>query len=167
MKTASALLTVIERVREAQSNEAISVLASAEIVTSESAMGECLSRATDLGATLEGTNWEIFEAIGKLIDERQNAAAEIRRIVDQALRSDEHVVQLGPALKEAEAKAVRLLTESVKPAEPTQQLQETSRHWSWVSGWSARAQRRIWAWRQRKIYCLLWSRDCKRAETFE
>jgi hypothetical protein len=88
-------------------------------------MGECLHKAAALGATLEGANWEIFEAIGKLSDERQGAADEIRGTVVQALRSDEHVVQLGPALKEAQAKAVRLLTESTKPPGPTPQPPET------------------------------------------
>jgi len=39
--------------------------------------------------------------------------------VKQALGSDEHVVQLAPALKSAQAKAVRLLIEVVKPLPPT------------------------------------------------
>ncbi len=121
MKTALATLTVVERIHEVKPDEIIGVLASAEVATSASAMGECLHKAAALGATLEGANWEIFEAIGKLSDERQGAADEIRGTVVQALRSDEHVVQLGPALKEAQAKAVRLLTESTKPLGPIPQ----------------------------------------------
>ena len=78
MKTASATLTLLERLHEVKPDGVVGALATAEIATSESAMGTCLSQAAALGTTLEGTNWEIFEAIGKLSDERQSAAAEIR-----------------------------------------------------------------------------------------
>ncbi|MHC4175951.1 MAG: phage resistance protein [Planctomycetota bacterium] len=117
-KTASATLGLVERVNAGEADDIVGILASAEVATSESAMGECFGKAAELSGTLEGTNWEIFEAVGKLTDERQATADEIRSSVEQALRSDEHVIQLGPALKEAQSKAVRLLT---KPAvaEPT------------------------------------------------
>ena len=45
--------------------------------------------------------------------------------VDSDAGSDEHVVQLGPALKAAQAKAVRLLTESAKPPVSPPQPPET------------------------------------------
>ena len=101
---------LVERVNASESDDIVGILASAEIATSESAMGECRSKAAELNGTLEGTNWEIFEAVGKLTDERKATAEEIRSSVEQALRSDEHVIQLGPALKGAQSKAVRLLT---------------------------------------------------------
>ena len=103
----------------------VGILASAAVATTEAAMGECVTQAAALAATLEGTNWDIFDAIGKLADGRQQSAAEIREAVAQALRSDEHVVQLGPALKAAQAKAVRLLTESAKPPVSPPQPPET------------------------------------------
>jgi hypothetical protein len=121
MRTAAATLAVVERIQEGKPEEIVSVLATAEIATSESAMGECLSQTAALGATLQGTNWEIFEAIGKLADERQSTAAEICRTVELALRSDEQVVQLGPALKTAQSQAVRLLTAVPKPPVPPPQ----------------------------------------------
>lgn len=118
LKTATATLALLERLAEVKTDEVARVLAAAEIATSESAMGTCLSQAAALGAILEGTNWEIFEAIGRLSGERSSAAADIRGAVEQALRNDEHVIQLGPALRLAQSKAVQLLTESPKPATP-------------------------------------------------
>ena len=57
-------------------------------------MGECVGKAQTLGCVLEGTNWEIFEAIQKLTDARKSKADEIRKTVEEALRSDEHVREL-------------------------------------------------------------------------
>jgi len=71
-----------------------------------------LSKASQLLATIESTNWEIFDAIAKLTDERQAAAQVIRSSITHALQSDEHVTSLGPTLKEAQHKAVRLLTQT-------------------------------------------------------
>jgi len=73
-------------------------------------MGECLNKAGTLAATLDGTNWEIFEAIASLTDERKTAAIAIRSAVEETLRCDEHVKPLAGTLKEAQSKAVRLLT---------------------------------------------------------
>jgi len=81
-------------------------------------MGECLGKASQLLATIESTNWEIFDAIAKLTDERQAAAQAIRSSITHALQSDEHVTSLGPTLKEAQLKAVRLLTQPPTPVAP-------------------------------------------------
>ena len=67
-------------------------------------------KAAELAGRLEATDWEIFDATARLTDERKAAADEIRSSICQALASDEHVISLAPALKEAQAKAVRLLT---------------------------------------------------------
>lgn len=74
-------------------------------------MGECRSRAAELNGIIEGANWEVFEAAGKLSDKRKTAADAIRESVVEAMQNDEHVVQLGPALKIAQSKALRLLTQ--------------------------------------------------------
>jgi len=115
MKTASATQAIVERMCQSEPDEIVPVLASAAIATSESAMGECLSMAAELCGTIEGTNWEIFEAIAKLTDDRKAVAAEVRTAVEKSLVSDEHVIQLAPALQEAQSKAVRLLTEVALP----------------------------------------------------
>ena len=79
------------------------------VATSESAMGECLVKAPGLAATLDGTNWEIFEAIGRLNDSEPPRRARFGREVEQVLHCDEHVKPLAAVLKEAQSKAVRLL----------------------------------------------------------
>ena len=110
MKTATATLLIFEKLHASADGSVVGALASAEIATSESAMGECLNKAGTFAATLDGTNWEIFEAIASLTDNRKTAANAIRSAVEQALRCDEHVKPLAGTLKEAQSKAVRLLT---------------------------------------------------------
>lgn len=111
MKTAVATLTLVEQIHTISSDDVVSCLATAEIVTSGSAMGGCIGKAAALAGHLDGANWEIFDAIAKLTDERKTKADEIRREVREALSSDEHAVSLAPALKEAQSRAVRLLTD--------------------------------------------------------
>jgi len=77
-------------------------------------MGECVGKAAELEGNLGTAGWEIFEAIGKLGDERKAAAEAILAEVQQAISSDEHVVALAPALTGAQARAVRLLTKAVE-----------------------------------------------------
>ena len=114
MKTASATQALVDRLNASDASQIVSMLATAAVATTEAAMGECLSKAAQLSGIIDGTNWEIFDAIGKLADARQAQATSIRTSVRQALESDEHVTALGPALKEAQLKAVRLLTEAPK-----------------------------------------------------
>ena len=116
MKTTSATLALVERVHAGDAGELVPLLATAAIDTSETSMGECLAKAAELEGNLDTAGWDIFEAVGRLTDERKPAVDEILAEVRQALSVDEHVCQLAPALKGAQAKAVRLLT---KPAEPS------------------------------------------------
>jgi hypothetical protein len=110
MRTAAATLTMLERLGDTEPAEVVEVLATVPVATSESAMGECLRKATELAERLDATDWEIFDATTRLTDERRAVADEMRRTLCQALACDEHVIALAPALKEAQAKAVRLLT---------------------------------------------------------
>jgi len=117
-RTATTTLKLMERLQSVEPGEVVATLASAEIATSEDAMGTCFRKASELAGHLEVTNWEIFEAIARLPDERQAKAAKIRQQVTEALESDEHVIQLAPALSSAQSQAVRLLTEPVVKPEP-------------------------------------------------
>jgi hypothetical protein len=120
MKTAVATQTIVGLVVAAEPANVIGLLARAAVATSEASMGECVGKAAELEGNLETAGWEIFEAIGKLDDERKATAAEILAEVQQALAADEHVMPLAPALKGAHARAVRLLTKPVEsqPAKP-------------------------------------------------
>jgi hypothetical protein len=122
MKTAGATLALIERMSDIESDSLVDALAAAEVATSETAMGECVAKAAELEGNLNTAGWEIFDAVGRLTDERQAESQQVLADVLQALASDEHVVQLAPALKGAQARAVRLLTkpqtEPRTPVEP-------------------------------------------------
>ncbi|HKI20937.1 MAG TPA: hypothetical protein VKA15_23800, partial [Isosphaeraceae bacterium] len=110
LKTATATMQVLEKLHLSADGAVVAALASAEVATSESAMGECVNNAGTLSATIDGTNWEIFEAIASLGDDRKKAAGDIRSAVELALRCDEHVTPLAGTLKDAQSKALRLLT---------------------------------------------------------
>ena len=111
LKTAHATLALVERLHAGEGDGLVGVLASAEVATSEAAMGTCLKHAAELSATLDTFNWEILDAVSRLTDNHQIGAAEVLRIVCEALTADEHALALAPALKEAQSKAVRLLTQ--------------------------------------------------------
>jgi len=116
MQTAAATHILVDQLSVSEAPQAVTVLVKAAISTSEAAMGECLKSAAQLTVILEGTNWEIFDAIGKLADDRRTQAQAILSSVRSALQADEHVIALVPALKEAQCKAVRLLTEASQRA---------------------------------------------------
>jgi hypothetical protein len=125
LKTAQAVLALADRLHAAEGDAVVTALASAAVATSEAAMGTVLVKGGELSATLDAFNWEILDAVGRLTDERRAGAAEVDRIVREALASDEQAVPLAPALKEAQSKAVRLLTapegerRGVSPPVPT------------------------------------------------
>jgi hypothetical protein len=118
LRTALATMVLTQKCQQATDDGLIGVLDSAEIATSESAMGGCLRKAGELLGVLESTNWEIFEAIGKLAGDRKSQAASIHSSVALALRCDEHVRALGPVLKDAQSRALQLLTEVAPPPPP-------------------------------------------------
>lgn len=115
LTTTRATAALAERLHAKPTDEVIAILAQADIATTATAMGECLSKATSIASTLEQTSWEIFAAIQPLTDDRQPRAEAIVAEVKQALASDEHVLALGSALKHAQAAAVQLLSRPVAP----------------------------------------------------
>jgi hypothetical protein len=112
LKTAQATLALVDRLHATDNDGVVGVLASAQVATSEAAMSACLAKGAELAATLDAFNWEILDAVGRLDDERQAGATEVSRTVHEAMTADEHAVPLAPALKEAQSRAVRLLTKS-------------------------------------------------------
>ncbi|HEX7446336.1 MAG TPA: hypothetical protein VF306_02260, partial [Pirellulales bacterium] len=116
LQTATATVQLVDRLANAETDSIVEVLAAAAVATSETAMGECLAKAAELDGNLDAAGWDIFEAIGQLSDARRGEAQAILADVKQAIASDEHVVQLAPALKSAQARAVRLLTKLEPPS---------------------------------------------------
>ncbi|MBI5446424.1 MAG: phage resistance protein [Deltaproteobacteria bacterium] len=113
--TAQAVLTLVEALAAAAPGEIARTLATGAVATSEAAMGVSLKRAEPLCATLETANWEIFEALAGISDERAAAAASVRARVREALGWDEHAVALAPALHSAQGDALKLLTRATPP----------------------------------------------------
>ena len=92
----------------------VRLLAKATVATSETAMGECVSKAAELEGNLDTAGWQTFELIKKLPSEHQATAQAILKDLKEALAKDEHVIELAPALKSAQAQAMRLLEKLVE-----------------------------------------------------
>jgi hypothetical protein len=118
LKTAQVVQALADRLHAAEGDAVVAALASAEVATSEAAMGTVLVKAGELAATLDAFNWEILDAVGRLTDDRRAGAAEVDRTVREALAADEQAVPLAPALKEAQSRAVRLLTQQPPTVTP-------------------------------------------------
>jgi len=118
MKTATATLTLVDRLAAASPNDVVPVLAAAEVVTSETAMGKSLKSAAELADRIDATSWGVFGDIAELADQYQAEATEIRQAVTKALESDEHAVALAPALRDSQTLAVGLLARAAKDKTP-------------------------------------------------
>lgn len=116
--TASAALNLIESILSPQSHGVVAVLASATVPSSDQALGRSLKSAAQVLGTLESTNWEVFDAVGRLSDERRGAAAGIRQRVSEALGHDEIAQALGPVLSQAQRDALNLLVDTATPVDP-------------------------------------------------
>jgi hypothetical protein len=143
LKTAQTTQALLERLEAAEVAATVSLIVTADVATSEAAMGECVNKSAELEVILDAAGWDLFEAIGKLADDRRGKAEEIIRELRETLARDEHVRPLASALKGAQAKAVRLLTEAtqlplapevpmppvVAPAQPGRRIvEQDSRH---------------------------------------
>jgi hypothetical protein len=82
-------------------------------------MGECVSKAAELEGNLDRAGWQTFELIKKLSDEHQATAQAILKDLKESIAKDEHVVELAPVLKSAQAQAMRLLEKAVEKKQVT------------------------------------------------
>ena len=114
LQTSQAALAFIRGIAGASKDEVVSVIAQANVATSAAAMGESLKKAEEMSAVLENTSWELFDKIGQLPRERAPQAPSIVERVNDALRRDEHVVELKRALKDTQSVALELLTSLVE-----------------------------------------------------
>jgi hypothetical protein len=120
LQTAQAALAFLSGIKEATQDQVIEVMARASIATSEVAMGESIKKAADLATALGATQWQLFETITQLPQERAPGATAIIDQVKDALARDEHVVHLAGSLQDAQSAALALISEVVKdiPADP-------------------------------------------------
>jgi hypothetical protein len=117
-QTAAATQLLIEQLSSAEPLEIVDRLATAKVDSSETAMGECVGKATVLEGILDSAGWDLFDLIGNLTDQHQAPAGAILKEIREALTSDEHAVALAPTLKGARAKAVLLLQKAVHVPPP-------------------------------------------------
>jgi hypothetical protein len=108
-RTSKAVQTMLERISAAEPEAVIDVFAAVPGETSDPAMGRSVSQASALVGALTSTAWNLFDAVGRLADERQAAGQAIRTRVTEALEADELAAPLAVTLKGAQDDAVRLL----------------------------------------------------------
>ncbi len=118
MQTATAVLSLLDRLGNAHANDVVGILAAANIQTSETAMGKSLKSAAELVHSIEATGWGVFDDIAELSGEHQAAVSSIRDTLCDALQADEHATALVSTVKDCQAKAVRLLAEIAKSKVP-------------------------------------------------
>ena len=68
---------------------------------------------------LERTHWTLFASLGRLKDDRADAAQRFVRELTEAMAADEYAVALGHRLPDLENRAVDLLARPVEPPPPT------------------------------------------------
>jgi len=115
LQTAREGLSLLKTLEGSAGNGLISKLAGFALDSKPTALGVALANATKLNQVLEVTDWEIFDGIKGLGDERKDAATGIWENLADALNSDEHAVALMPKLAELRQSAVKLLTKVVVP----------------------------------------------------
>lgn len=115
-RTAQALLGAVIG---APSDGLVKAFATAPLRTSDTAMGQAMVKAPELGAALRDSAWTVFEALGQLADHRKPVAEAILARLAEILTADEHVIALKPALDEQHRKALKLLTDVVAPPPPS------------------------------------------------
>jgi hypothetical protein len=118
VKTALATRMLVDDVSKAAANDMVQSLCAATIETSESAMGTSLKKARLLVDVLNGTKWNLFDAIKKLDGRRGEAARLILSDLEDALSKDEYAIALAPVLASLEGKAAQLLADIPSPAGP-------------------------------------------------
>lgn len=114
-ESAQALLAALAQADEA---DVVATLATSDLQTSEAAVGRALGQAKVCAEALEGGNWQLFDVMRTLGDNRANAGQLVIQRLVEALTSDEHVVSLKSRLDELQRDAMALLAASPPPPPP-------------------------------------------------
>lgn len=118
-ETAREALSLLTTLEGATGNILIGKLAGCTLTAKPATLAITLSNAAKLDQVLEVTEWEIFNGIRSLNDDRKEAAADIWADLEEAFNCDEYAVALAPKLAELRQSAVKLLTRPVAaPAVP-------------------------------------------------
>ena len=117
LQTAESALALLTALSHSADAEMVRVLVTAEVQTSDTAVGRAIAQATVCADALETgqSHWPLFDAVFGLRDHRAQAAALLQKALSNALTSDEHVLALTPKLDELQRDATRLLADVVTP----------------------------------------------------
>jgi hypothetical protein len=110
------LLAALTQASEA---DIVASLATADLQTSEAAIGRTLGQAKLCADALTSGNWQLFDGVRNLQDHRAEAAQIIVRRLAEVLTSDEHVIALKGRLDELGRDAMQLLTAPAPAPAPT------------------------------------------------
>jgi hypothetical protein len=97
----------------------VETLAGAMLETSEAAMSRLLATVEDLRGAVSAAPWDLIETAMGLGDHRRAAAQGLREKLAEAFEADEHVIALKPVIRELQARATRLLAETMPPGVDT------------------------------------------------
>ncbi|WP_158664403.1 hypothetical protein [Cupriavidus metallidurans] len=114
-ESAQALLAALAQAAE---SEVVATLATADLQTSEAAVGRTLGQAKACAEVLDTGNWQLFDVVRELGDHRSEAAQIIVRRLAEVLISDEHVVGLKSRLEELQRDAMHLLAAAAPAPAP-------------------------------------------------
>src|SRR4051794_23630130 len=78
-------------------------------------MGRSFASAGEVVAAIAATQWKLFDSMRQLGDDRSDAARAVLQRVAEAMRSDQHVVDLRSSLRTEQTKAIDLLTPAASP----------------------------------------------------
>ena len=119
LRTARATRALVQSLAALRGRARIEKLAEIQPETSLEAMGTSFRKAADVLDVLERTHWTLFASLGRLKDDRADAAQRLLRELTEAMAADEYAVALGHRLPDLENRAVDLLARPVEPPPPT------------------------------------------------
>jgi hypothetical protein len=119
LQTVQTTLALLSDLVATDKDEIVTVLARADIATSDTAMKETITQAATLvHALVDQGYWELFEKLSLLPAERVPQAQDIVATVKELLTRDEHVVPLVETLQKMQSVALDMLTKAVEAPPP-------------------------------------------------
>ncbi|MGF6755245.1 phage resistance protein [Paraburkholderia sp. GAS42] len=118
-QTAESAQALLAALTQATETDVVASLATADLQTSEAAVGRTLGQAKACADALTSGNWQLFDGVRNLQDHRAEAAQIIVRRLAEVLTSDEHVIALKGRLDELGRDAMQLLTAPAPTPAPT------------------------------------------------
>ena len=119
VRTARAVSALVDQLKDAAAEDAVGLLAEADVPTTPEAMGRSFRTAVQALDALSRTNWSLLEGLEGLPAPLAASAAKVREGLGQALQADELAVPLAAALDRAEKEATALLRKAVPSSAPT------------------------------------------------